>query len=1141
MTALDPNHLRDITSFDDVIEYLTDELDWPIDADDLEEATFEWDPDELGIPADRVPHLASLRQLRPLETDQPWGIFFLEFDGPRLPLTALRRLLDKLVTKKRATGSGTRRTWDLNDLLFIITTSTGDTVELHFIAFFEQPDKPTEIRSIPWRPGQSPAQHLKRLATELLPHLAWPDDPAAVEDWRAEWRTAFKLRHGEVIATTTKLVDRMATTAKRVRDNISAALGAEAGTGPFSTLLNEVRDELVASVTPGQFADMCAQTLVYGALTSRVTDPVSFGASPTLSSIPLANPFLTAFFEEVHDHAVQLDSEDHLEQLVADLKVSNVEAILDKFGATERGGDPVIHFYEDFLAAYDPEMKIQVGAFYTPQAAVKHMVGMVDTVLRERLDLPLGVADQVTWGEVAGRLGLTLPGVVDPTARFISMLDPATGTGTFLVEWIRRARASYVEACGDADWPDHARHVVLPSLHALELMLAPYAIAHLKTALELHEADIDGADLAIYLTDTLQRGSAQLSIEPDPISVEGERADHVKRSVRTTVAIGNPPYDRVAQDDGSGGWITDRSAGRSPFDDILDPAREHTIFSHHASLYNKYVYFWRWSLWKVFEDRPGLPGVVSLITPSSWLTGPGFLGLRQLARKLGDEIWVSDLGGDNRGMRLDENIFDIETPVAIVTVARFNAGNSDSAAVAHYRRILGNRVEKLNELASTPMLGLDGDEWLDVPSGWFDSLMPPTGAEGWSDHPLLTDLIPWQQPGCKFGRTWPIAPSAGVLDERWSRLVATDDHDDRAQCFFTPSSGRNIDTVVAGRRRLADEPVGAAAPPLVRYGYRSFDRQWTFDDVRLANLERPSLWAGRSESQIFMVSKPTHSLGKGPAATATTEVPDLHFFRGSFGGKDVFPLHRDAEGTPNVFAGTIDAIRSAQIAAGSTTASPSPEDLFAYCYGLLSGTDYTERFEAELETPGPRVPITADGALFSEGSDFGRKLLWLHTYGERFAEGRGSFLVSSIAASDLTLPDRPSDIKYDPAEMALTIGKGRVAGVTQEVWTYEVSGMQVVKKWLGYRTARGAGRSASSSSPLDQIRPTDWPQEWTSELLELLSVLQRTIDLRPAGVDLLDQILAGPLIAASDLPEPPPELRQPPGSSRGPTQAALEL
>jgi hypothetical protein len=1138
MTTLNPNHLRDITSFDDVIEYLTDELDWPIDADDLEEATFEWDPDELGIPADRVPHLASLRQLRPLETDQPWGIFFLEFDGPRLPLTALRRLLDKLVTKKRATGSGTRRTWDLNDLLFIITTSTGDTVELHFIAFFEQPDKPAEIRSIPWRPGQSPAQHLKRLATELLPHLAWPDDPAAVDDWRSEWRAAFKLRHGEAIATTTKLVDRMASTATQVREGIAAALLAEAGSGPFSTLLAEVREELVGSVTAGQFADMCAQTLVYGALTSRVTDPVAFGASPTLSSIPLANPFLTAFFEEVHDHAVQLDSEDHLEQLVADLKVSNVEAILDKFGATEKGGDPVIHFYEDFLAAYDPDMKIQVGAFYTPQAAVKHMVGMVDAVLKERLGLPLGVADPTTWGELTERLGLDLPGVIDPASQFVSMLDPATGTGTFLVEWIRRARVSFVAVDGEAGWPEHARDVVLPGLHALELMLAPYAIAHLKTALELHDADVDGADLAIYLTDTLQRGgSGQLSIEADPISVEGERADHVKRSVRSTIAIGNPPYDRVAQDDGSGGWITDRSGGRSPFDDILDPAREHTIFSHHASLYNKFVYFWRWAIWKVFEDRPGLPGVVSLITPSSWLSGPGFLGLRQLVREVADEIWVTDLGGDNRGARRDPNIFDIETPVAIVTIARLGSGDASASAQGWYRRVSGSREEKLKALGSK-LATLDDPVWAELPSGWHDPLEPLAGAEGWQEYPALIDLFPWQQPGCKFGRTWPIAPAPELLAQRWARLVSTDDPDDRARCFVTARTGRTISTNVGQLRRLADEPVGATSAPIVRYQYRSFDRQWTFDDPRLAALERPSLWAAVSDQQIFMVSKPTHAMGAGPAATAATAVPDLDCFRGSFGGKDVIPLHRDANGTPNADPALLATVQDRIDYEGGLGVA----DLFTYTYALLAGSDYTARFAAELETPGPRVPLTADADLFGSTVALGEELLWLHTYGDRFGEGRGGLLLPSISADGhLTLPETPRDIRYNAETLALRIGDGKVNGVLPEVWSFEVSGMQVVKKWLGYRTARGAGRSASSDSPLDQIRPTSWLDEWTVELLELLSVLQRTVDLQSRGVELLDRILAGRLISASDLPEPPPELRQPPGSSRGPTQAALEL
>ncbi len=1138
MTALNPNQLRDIKSFEDVIEFLTDELDWPIGAGDLEEATFDWDPDELGLPPERVPHLASLRQLRPLESAQPWGIFFLEFDGPRLPLTALRRLLDKLVTKKRASGSGTLRTWKLDDLLFIITTSTGETVELHLIAFFEQPDKPAEIRSIPWRPGQSPAQHLKRLATELLPHLAWPDDPAAVDDWRSEWRAAFKLRHGEVIATTTKLVDRMAATATRVRDNIAAALGAETGSGAFSTLLDEVREELVASVTPGQFADMCAQTLVYGALTSRVTDPIAFGASPTLSSIPLANPFLTAFFEEVHDHAVQLDSEDHLEQLVADLKVSNVEAILDKFGTTEKGGDPVIHFYEDFLAAYDPEMKIQVGAFYTPQAAVRHMVGMVDAVLKERLDLPLGVADPATWGELTGRLGLDLPGVIDPASAFVSMLDPATGTGTFLVEWIRRARASYVEAHGATGWPEHARTVVLPSLHALELMLAPYAIAHLKTALELHEADIDGADLAIYLTDTLQRGgSGQLSIEADPISVEGERAGHVKRTVRSTIAIGNPPYDRVAQADSSGGWITDRSGGRSPFDDILDPARKHTIFSHHASLYNKFVYFWRWTLWKVFEDRPGLPGVISLITPSSWLTGPGFLGLRQLIREVADEIWVTDLGGDNRGAHRDPNIFDIETPVAIVTIGRFGAGAPEVPAHGWYRRVTGSREEKLKWLNEWNY-PLTGDGWVELSSGWHGPLEPARGSADWLEFPALTDLFPWQQPGCKFGRTWPIAPTSSILKQRWDRFVSTDDAEDRASCFVTASTGRTIFTQVGGLRTLADEPISASSHPIVRYQYRSLDRQWVFEDPRLAALERPSLWSSLSATQIFLVSKPTHPIGGGPAATAATSVPDLDCFRGSFGGKDVIPLYRDAQGTPNADPRLLAVV-------GEATGAELPvvvEALVSYAYAVLAGTDYSARFAEELKTPGPRVPLTADAQLFADAAEFGRELLWLHTYGERFAEGRGPLLVPSIVVEgELTLPEKPSDIKYDAVKQSVKVGGGAVSGVKPEVWAFAVSGMQVVKKWLAYRTAKGAGRAAGSSSPLDHIRPTEWPDEWTTELRELLSVLQRTFDLQPDGVELLDRILAGPLIKASDLPEPPPGLRHPPGSTRGPTQAALEL
>lgn len=538
----------------------------------------------------------------------------------------------------------------------------------------------------------------------------------------------------------------------------------------------------------------------------------------------------------------------------------------------------------------------------------------------------------------------------------------------------------------------------------------------------------------------------------------------------------------------------------------------------------------------MFEDRPGLPGVISLITPSSWLTGPGFLGLRQLVREVADEIWVTDLGGDNRGARKEPNIFDIETPVAIVTIGRFGAGNVSMPATAWYRRVTGTREEKLEWLAGA-QASTEGD-WVELPRAWHVPLEPLVGSAAWPAFPALTDLFPWQQPGCKFGRTWPIAPGVQTLDERWERFVAASDPQVRLTHFVPSSSGRTIFTNVAGLKRLVDEPAGGSSQPVVRYGYRSFDRQWAFQDPRMAKTESPSLWASVSGDQIFLASRPTRQMGKGPGLTASTCVPDLHVFTGSYGGKDVIPLYRDIDRTPNADPKLLADVGSA-LGAGDPVAV---DELLAYVYTVLAGSDYAERFANELTVPGPRVPLTAALATFAEVAELGRELLWLHTYGERFAEGRGPLLVPSIVVEgELTLPAKPSDIKYDAAKQSVKVGGGAVVGVTAEVWAFEVSGMQVVNKWLGYRTAKGAGRAASSSSPLDHIRPTEWPDEWTTELLELLSVLQRTIDRQTAGIELLDRILAGPLIDASDLPEPPSELRQPPTGSRGPTQAALEL
>jgi hypothetical protein len=302
---------------------------------------------------------------------------------------------------------------------------------------------------------------------------------------------------------------------------------------------------------------------------------------------------------------------------------------------------------------------------------------------------------------------------------------------------------------------------------------------------------------------------------------------------------------------------------------------------------------------------------------------------------------------------------------------------------------------------------------------------------------------------------------------------------------------------------------------------RSFDRQWTFRDPRLAKTESPSLWTALSNKQVFLTTMTTASLGAGPAATLTTAVPDKHFFCGR-GGKDVIPLYRDARGTPNADPAALKAIGE-RLGVGVNV-----EQLFAYTFGVLAGTDYTKRFHDALETPGPRVPLTADPDLFVRMVSHGEKLIWLQSFGARFGKGHLPTAGITWKSEPSRLPEGKADIKYDPATETLQVADGVLIGVPEAVWRFEVSGMDVIAKWLGYRMAKPAGRAASSASPLDHIRPLSWAPEWSTELIEIVAAITETLARVPAGVALLDEIVAGPLIAADELPTVPDALRQPP-------------
>lgn len=1119
----------------ELFSLLHEGFDWPIydaalEPDDL---LIDWTPEELHLDPKQVARLASISQIPPLTSKQKFGAFHLIFEGGQLPIGAVRRLVQRLVTSRRGKGGGTLPTWKLHDLLFFCHAD-GARSAMHVVNFQERDGKRV-LRVLSWDENSTETR-IALLAKRALDELSWTSDegPRLMTDPAAG--VGFS-GYREGIRSAKSLSRRMAEVAQDVRDEVNGLLAVETSAGPMRTLYRDVRERLIGEISPERFADVYAQTMVYGLLTARIAHPERFKAERSLAVMSFDNEFLDAIYARFRDKAdgvIDID-ELGLADLAEQLAVTDVDELLADFGTDNQRDDPVVYFYEEFLAQYDPQQRRDLGAFYTPKPVVRYIVKTVDDALKS-FGLPLGVADATTWREyVDVHQDIAIPEAAGPDDAVVSMFDPANGTGTFLVEWLEQARRN--AGAG-------AMEGALTRSSAIEISLASYAVSHLKVSLQLPAGVRENERLPIYLGDTLGvRRAAGLVGVDDPIGAEGRLSDQVKFDRHHNAIIGNPPYDRV-ESEGTGGFVTARTHGtraegfRSLFDDIFDDARQHTIFSHHASLYNLYVYFWRWAIWKAFEENSG-PAVVSMITASSWLTGPGALGLRRLAREVADEIIVLNLHGEGKGTQQDENVFDIQSPVAVVTLIRRGRGDRSTPAKVRYGSFWGTRADKLRRLSDLSS-GASELQTTDAPADWYAPLVPPTGGAEWQALPSLVNLFPWQIAGCKFSRTWPNAPTREVLQERWSALVGMSDLSERAIAFSTKPTGRNIFTKVGTSVPLADLDPSSPTPPIRRYQYRSFDRQWAFADPRLAELERPSLWAAESGRQIYMATLASYPVGPGPALTASTAVPDMAVYRGSFGGKDVIPMYRDARGTPNADPALLQYVTARHRGIDPSAPEVSVERLFAYVFGTLAGTDYTSRFAKPLRTPGARVPLTEDPEIFDAMVRHGEKLLWLQTFGDRFASDGSSF--PSPRAEWAKTPTRPpadkSEIVFDPANAMLRIADGVLSRLAPEVYAFEVSGLRVISKWLGYRMAIPGGRAASSKSPLDAIRPTTWAPEWSQELLEIVSALEHTLEMQPIGSMLLDEMLLGQLIAADDLPDPSAALRQPP-KPRGEDDAAL--
>ena len=703
--------LKEIRTFRQLIAYLRDDLDWPIGSEDFEDLTFDYTPEELGIDAKNAAKIQEIKRLRPLSPNQPWGIFFVKFEPKRLPVVALRPYIGtRSVLKKRASAnSAERRAWAAGDLLFVSNYGESDRRQITF-AQFSEPEGGRELPTLKvlgWDNLDTPL-HLDDVAEKLTRDLAWPDDSTDVDAWREHWRSAFALRHREVITTSKELSVSLAELARAIRDRIKTALAIETETGPLTQLMTAFQKTLVHDLDANGFADMYAQTIAYGLLSARIADPGRKTAEDFAAHFR-TNPFLRELMEtflqvggrrgKVGEPGIDFD-ELGISEVVELLDDANMEAVVRDFGDRNPQEDPVIHFYEDFLFAYDKEQKIKRGVFYTPLPVVSYIVRSVDELLRTEFGLEDGLADTINWGELAERHeGLTIPDGVSPKQAFVQILDPATGTGTFLVEVIELIHKTMVDkwrSQGDieeeiiAHWNAYVPKHLLPRLHGYELQMAPYAIAHLKIGLKLYETGYRfGTEerAHIYLTNTLEPWVKQLPlIGFDALAHEAASVNEIKRHRSFTVVIGNPPYAGV-----SANMSDAASALVEPYKFIDgNPLGERKHW-----LQDDYVKFIR--LAQLVMERAGT-GVLGYVTNHGYLDNPTFRGMRQNLMRSFSEIRVIDLHGsvkkrdDRTFAKSDENVFDIEQGVAVGVFLR--PLDPPVSSTVYHGSLLGSRAEK---------------------------------------------------------------------------------------------------------------------------------------------------------------------------------------------------------------------------------------------------------------------------------------------------------------------------------------------------------------------------------------------------------------------------------------------------------------
>ena len=912
----------------------------------------------------------------------------------------------------------------------------------------------------------------------------------------AELLSAFIDRRPEPVVNPQDLARRMARLTHMIRDVVQEAFNNDQASMDVKDLYEATQKALVADLSLEDFADMFAQTLAYGLFASRVNHSAGdFHRRTAVHDIPAANPFLREIFNLV----VGLNAEnepfigfvDDLAQLLAN---SDIQAILADFGKRGALQDPIMHFYETFLTAYDPNLRDRRGVYYTPEPVISYIVRSVDLLLRERFGCPEGLADyQMAEYQTMEQVdGEQKP--VTKQAHRVLILDPACGTGSFLYAVIDHIRETYRRGGNLGMWNGYVRQHLLKRIFGFELMMAPYAMSHLKLAMQLAAQDMPEerrADwayhfnpderLGVYLTNSLEQAEQQIPNLFGPMRViteEANAASKIKRELPIMVVLGNPPYSLMSSNKSE--WIT------KLIDDykVIDGK---PLGERKNNLQNDYVKFIRFGQWRIQQSATG---ILAFITGHGYLDGPTFRGMRQQLMDTFTDIYLLDLHGNANKKEhapdgsSDQNVFDIRQGVAIALFVK--EADKNGPAKVHHADLWGTRDLKYETLEALDITTTDWEQ--------LEPISPNYLFKPWNNE-LAAEYEQWQ----KIDEVIPVN-SVGITTAR-DKLTIHWSHDEVMQVV------RDFSSLSAEKARdkynLWDTQgwkVHQAQDDLKNKGteeslvepilYRPFDTRHTY-------------YTGTSNG---FISRPLYSVMRHMlpednwGLIATRQTRDLwsvlatdsliaHKAMAAYDRNSIFPLyiypteqeieqglyppdHRDPNLSP---AFTADMERRLKLqfipdGKGDLDKNFGPEDVFHYIYAIFHAPAYRQRYDQFLRADFPRVPLTDDTDLFRALVRLGAELTAIHLLkspnlnGAQFAfPVRGDNIVEKAHPKYYAPGETPTGARAPIKRGRVYISKSnRKTGkqgqyfdsIPPDTWASRIGGYQPLDKWLKDRKGR---------------------------------------------------------------------------------------